>query len=146
MKLKAISLLIGALVLNCASAGEAPGTSATLIDHQKVEATFAKGGTLMDSGNFKIQAGRRSAPGEVEIHEHDTDIFHVLEGSATIVTGGTVTGLRTNAPGEFRGKAITGGETRHLEKGDVLVIPSGVPHWFTEASGPFLYFVVKVTK
>jgi quercetin dioxygenase-like cupin family protein len=39
-----------------------------------------------------------------------------------------------------------GGDTNHLAKGDVIIIPNGVPHWFTETSTPFLYFVVKVSK
>jgi mannose-6-phosphate isomerase-like protein (cupin superfamily) len=69
-----------------------------------------------------------------------------MEGSATFVTGGTVVEPATTGPGEARGKAITGGTPRHLQKGDVIVIPKGVPHWFTEVSSPFLYFVVKVTE
>ena len=62
------------------------------------------------------------------------------------MTGGTLVEPVTAGPGETRGKAITGGTTRHLQKGDVIVIPKGVPHWFTEVSNPFLYFVVKVTE
>ena len=41
---------------------------------------------------------------------------------------------------------LTGGEEHHLKKGDVIVIPNGVPHKFTEVSGTFLYFVVKVSQ
>jgi quercetin dioxygenase-like cupin family protein len=59
--------------------------------------------------------------------------MHVLEGRATVVTGG-----------EIRGETIEGGERRELHEGDVLAIPNGVPHQFTDVSDPFLYFVVKV--
>jgi glc operon protein GlcG len=70
---------------------------------------------------------------------------YVLEGAATLVTGGMALEARTIAPGEIRGNSIEGGEVRHIEKGDVVVIPNGVPHWFKEVDGPLLYYVVKVT-
>jgi mannose-6-phosphate isomerase-like protein (cupin superfamily) len=69
-----------------------------------------------------------------------------LDGSATFVTGGTAVDPKTTAPGEIRAKSITGGTERHLAKGDIIVIPHGIPHQFTQVSGPFLYFVVKVTQ
>jgi len=62
------------------------------------------------------------------------------------VTGGEAENPETIAPGEARAKKTSGGKPRLLQKGDVVVIPAGVPHWFTEVSNPFLYFVVKVTK
>ena len=46
-------------------------------------------------------------------------------------------------PDEIRGSSISGGETRQLAKGDVVIVPAGVPHWFKEVSNPFLYYVVK---
>jgi len=82
----------------------------------------------------------------VEIHERDMDIFYILEGSATFVTGGKAKEPKTTGPGEIRAKEIVGGEDRHLVKGDVIVIPNGVPHWFKEVNGTFLYYVVKVTQ
>lgn len=115
------------------------------IDHSKVEAAFAKGMPLLETNHFKIQAARRVAPGQVEVHGRDTDIFYILEGSATFVTGGKALQTKTVARHEIRGTAIEGGQSQHVEKGDVLVIPKGVPHWFKEVNGLLLYYVVKVT-
>jgi mannose-6-phosphate isomerase-like protein (cupin superfamily) len=115
-------------------------------EHEKVDATFAKGGFLLQTNNYKIMAGRRTGPGTVEIHEKDTDIFYIVYGTATFITGGTANEVKEKSPGEFGAKEISGGQVRHLAKGDVVVIPNGVPHWFTETSTPFLYFVVKVSK
>ena len=129
-----------------AVAADAPPTDVVLFEHGKVDAAFAKGMALMANSSYKISAGRRVTAGNVEVQEKDTDIFFVTEGAATFVTGGTVVEPTTNSPGEIRGKAITGGVTRHLTKGDVIVIPKGAPHWFTEVDGTFLYFVVKVTQ
>lgn len=80
-----------------------------------------------------------------EIHERDTDIVYVLDGTATFVTGGTMVDGKTTGPDEIRGKSINGGETRKLLKGDVVIVPNGTPHWFREVGGTFLYYVVKVT-
>jgi glc operon protein GlcG len=105
---------------------------------------FRSGGLLLDTAGYKIDAGRREAPGEVEYHEHTVDVMHVLEGAASVVLGGEMRDVREVAPGELRAAAVDGGERRDLKPGDVLAIPSGVPHQFVEVSNPFLYFVVKV--
>jgi mannose-6-phosphate isomerase-like protein (cupin superfamily) len=121
-------------------------TGVVLINHEKVAQAVAKGGPLLITNNFKVQTGHRTGPGEVEIHDEDTDIFYILEGSATFVTGGKASGTKKTGPGETRGKEIKGGEEHRLTKGDVIVIPKRVPHWFKEVNGPFDYFVVKVKK
>jgi len=105
---------------------------------------FRSGGLLLDTAGYKVDAGRRVAPGEVEYHEHTVDVMHVLEGSATVVLGGEMRDVREVAPGELRAAAVDGGERRDLRPGDVLAIPNGVPHQFVAVAEPFLYFVVKV--
>jgi quercetin dioxygenase-like cupin family protein len=130
--------------------GDSSATPVLYFPSEKVKAAFAKGGTLLggheDGRNFTIMAGRRDRPGAVEIHPLDTDIFYVLEGSATFITGGTAVEPKTTEPDEIRGTTIQGGESHHLAQGDVIVIPKGVPHWFREVEAPFLYYVVKVRR
>jgi glc operon protein GlcG len=110
-----------------------------------VSASFAKGGVLFDRDtNYMIHTSRRVKPGMVEVHEQDTDLIYVLEGSAEFVSGGTMVGGKTIAPGEIRGTDVTGGETRLIQRGDVIVVPHGVPHWFRQVQGPLLYYTVKV--
>jgi quercetin dioxygenase-like cupin family protein len=90
---------------------------------------------------------RREGPGDAEVHDVDTDIFYVFEGTARLVSGGEMVEPRTVAPGEHRASSTRGGEARMVAKGDIIVIPRGVPHWFNEVSGaPFIYLVVKSTK
>lgn len=142
-----LSLVFALGLIRAAVAAEPPPTDAVVVDHVKVADAFAKSMPILVNSSYKIQAGRRvTAPGQVEVHDHDTDIFYVLDGTATLVTGGKTEGGKTTGAGEVRGDKITGGTPRKLQKGDVVVIPQGVPHWFTEVSNPFLYFVVKVTK
>src|SRR4051794_17001324 len=119
-------------------------TTVTYIPGNDVRAAFAKGAVLLKSSSYQIHASRREAAGQVEVHDKDTDIIYVLEGTTTFVTGGTMVGGKTTEPDEVRGTDVTGGITRTLTKGDVIVVPSGTPHWFKEVSGPFLYYVVKV--
>ena len=114
------------------------------VGRDEVAGAFAKGVPLIEVGDYKIHASRREGPGRVEVHTRDTDIAYVLEGSATLVTGGVATGLTETGPEELRGDTIQGGETRRLNRGDVVVIPKGTPHWFREVKAPFLYYVVKV--
>jgi len=113
-----------------------------------VRAAFAKGSVLLDdangSRNYMVHASHRDGPGMAEVHGLDTDIIYVLDGTATIVTGGTVTAPKTTAPNEIRGSAVEGGKEQRLTRGAVLVVPSGVPHWFRQVDGAFDYFVVKV--
>jgi glc operon protein GlcG len=98
---------------------------------------------LFEGGKYMAHASRREKPGMAEVHTKDADIVYVLEGTATLVTGGVALDTKTVAPDEIRGSAISGGETRQLVKGDAAITPAGTPHWFKEVSNPFLYYVVK---
>jgi quercetin dioxygenase-like cupin family protein len=83
-------------------------------------------------------------PGQVEIHTVDTDVIYVVQGKAVIVTGGTPVEPRNTSPTEIRAKSAQGGDVRQLAKGDMIIIPKGVPHWFKSVSGTFDYLTVKV--
>jgi mannose-6-phosphate isomerase-like protein (cupin superfamily) len=121
-------------------------TTVTIIPNTNVTDAFKKGVPMLETGEYKINAGRRDGAGPVEVHLRDSDIFYILEGSATFITGGTVQEGKTTAPNEIRGTSISGGDSHKVSKGDVVVIPRGVPHWFKEVSqAPLLYFVVKST-
>ena len=87
----------------------------------------------------------RSRDGEAELHEGFADLFYVLAGAATLVTGGKVIGPRTAGPGETRGKAIEGGSRQELRAGDVAHVPAGVPHQMLVSSDKtFSCFVLKI--
>jgi mannose-6-phosphate isomerase-like protein (cupin superfamily) len=120
------------------------GNGAAFFEQQAVRARFATGGLLLDAGAYKLDAGRREAPGDVEYHAHTVDVMHVVDGTATVITGGERLGVRSAGNGELRADSVTGGEAHELSAGDVLAVPAGVPHQFTRVSDPFLYFVVKV--
>lgn len=123
-----------------------PHTSAavTHLPAKQVSQAFVKGASLVRGMNYKIDASHRDEPGVVEVHMRDTDLIYMLEGSATLVTGGTVIDAKKIEPEEIRGRKSDGGESRIVAKGDVIVIPNGTPHWFKEVNGPIDYYVVKI--
>ena len=106
-------------------------TVVTYVPHDKVSATMAKGGSIINDHGLIVLAQRRAA-GEVEFHEKTNHVFIIVEGEATFVTGGTLVSPKNTAPGQIRAASVEGGQTRHLTKGDVITIPAKTPHWFKE--------------
>jgi len=139
-------LVVVAALLAAAGPALAQG-STTYVDSQTLLDAFGKkGGALAKGEQFSVSPNRRTANGNVEIHEKETDIFFVVDGSATLVTGGTAVEQRQTRPGQFTAKGIDGGQTYNLKKGDVVVIPAGQPHWFKEVHGFINYVTVKSIK
>jgi mannose-6-phosphate isomerase-like protein (cupin superfamily) len=120
--------------------GAAENSAVTYVSHD----TTAKGGTFVTAPNLSVTIAHRDGPGMVEVHDKETDTFYVLGGAATVVTGGTMVGGKVTGPGQQRGTDISGGKEQHVMKGDVMVIPAGVPHWFKDVPSSVDYYVVKV--
>lgn len=134
-------------IAGAAALGETRSAAVTFFDSKTVSDAFAKGAVLEDGSNgenYMVHASRREKAGMSEIHELDTDIIYVLDGTATFITGGKSIDSKLVAANEFRGSMIDGGDTRQLKKGDVVIVPKGTPHWFKQVDGAFLYYVVKV--
>jgi len=131
--------------------GMVPPSALTFVERTRVEPTFKKAGPLADGPNVKVSGGYRTGPEapadyrpDVEVHASEGDLFYVTSGDATLITGGTVIGGRTTAPGQIRGSRVESGEAVHLTTGDVMWVPAGVPHWFREIPAPLGYLLVKV--
>ena len=99
---------------------------------------------LMKFGNYNVMIMRRTAAGTAEWHEKDTDVVYVIDGAATLTTGGTMPDVKETSSGEKRSPTIAGGTAHRIAKGDVLTIPNAMPHWFSAVDGSVTYFVVKV--
>lgn len=117
-----------------------------LIPAAEVLAAFAAGGSFIETPQYRVSLARREGPGDAEVHDTDTDIFYIFEGAAVLVTGGQMVEPRTVEPNEVRAASTLGGEARTVSKGDIIVIPRTIPHWFKEVTeAPFIYLVVKST-
>jgi mannose-6-phosphate isomerase-like protein (cupin superfamily) len=85
------------------------------------------------NANLESRVAGVSAPASV--HEREAEMFYVVEGAGTLVTGGTLRDeKRTNAE-NLTGTGIEGGTPRRLAKGDWVMVPEKTPHWFTQIQG-----------
>lgn len=135
-----VATLMGALLL------VAQESEVVFADHAKVADALAKTAVLSRNADHMVAGGRRNGPGQAERHDKTYDIVYVTEGEATYVTGGKLVNSKQTGPNEMLGGTIEGGKEHHLVKGDVLVVPPGVPHWFKEVPNGVSYLLVKVNK
>jgi len=85
------------------------------------------------NANLEYRVAGVAAPASV--HEREAEMFYVVEGAGTIVTGGTLREeKRTNAE-NLTGSGIDGGSSRRLAKGDFVMVPEKTAHWFTQIDG-----------
>ena len=103
-----------------------------------------RGGVIAQEDGWRVHATERDAPGLAEQHEGDTDVWYVLAGGATLVTGGTLVDASVTGPGEQRGPAIRGGTEIAIAAGDLVSIRPGVAHWIKAVDGRVRYLTVKV--
>ena len=113
----------------------------------------------VDAGGHNIGIGVVHRPKGTNLvggasHDLVSEVYQVLEGAGTLVTGGTLIAperrsdnasnvVTINGPG-YSGKGIEGGVRRRIAKGDVVIIPAGTPHWFPEIQEDITYTVVRV--
>jgi mannose-6-phosphate isomerase-like protein (cupin superfamily) len=84
---------------------------------------------------YKVSLEYRAIPGTASVHEREAEIFYIVEGTGTLVTGGKlVKETRTN-PTNLSGTAIEGGTSQTVSKGDFVVVPENTPHWFSAING-----------
>jgi len=122
-----------------AVAAVAAAPTVTYVDHDKVAAALAKGGGLVTAPDLLVSGSHRDKAGQVEVHDKETDVIYVVDGEATFVTGGSMTGGKATKTGQWLGTDIKGGDSHHLTKGDVIVVPAGTPHWFKEVPHSISY-------
>lgn len=103
------------------------------------------GATLEKYPNHYTMLTVRTKSGGVEMHQHASDIFVVLSGQATVLTGGHIVDQKQIRDGEFTGTSIEGAVSHTVHTGDVVHISPNVPHQtVVEPGHTFTYYVIKV--
>jgi mannose-6-phosphate isomerase-like protein (cupin superfamily) len=103
-----------------------------------------------------VYRGKLTAPAPDSVAEHDqvSEVYHIIDGSATLVTGPDIVGAKPrpkdletvrllNGPGN-NGASIRNGVTHELKPGDVMIIPAGTGHWFTKIDDHITYLMVRI--
>jgi mannose-6-phosphate isomerase-like protein (cupin superfamily) len=113
---------------------------------------------VVDIGKYNVAVGvlHRAAKAKQTAIEHSqvTEVYHIIDGSGTFVTGGQMvdptpspadgTTVKILVGPSTNGSAIRGGQSRKVAPGDVIVIPPGVAHWFSAVDSDMNYLVVRV--
>ena len=88
----------------------------------------------------------RGSVGPAAVHEKEAEMFYVIDGSATLMTGGKLTAeTRTNAD-NLSGTGIEGGMSRNIGKGDFVIVPENTPHWFSSINGTLVLMSLHVPR
>jgi mannose-6-phosphate isomerase-like protein (cupin superfamily) len=103
-----------------------------------------------------VYRGKLAAPAPKSVAEHDqvSEVYHVIDGSATLVTGPDLVDSKRrpadertvkllNGPGS-NSASIRNGVTYNLKPGDVVIIPAGTGHWFTKIDDHITYLMVRI--
>jgi mannose-6-phosphate isomerase-like protein (cupin superfamily) len=103
-----------------------------------------------------VHRGKLAEPAKDSVAEHDlvSEVYHIIDGSATLVLGPDITSMQRrpatletvrlfNGPGN-NGSTIRNGKTYNLKAGDVVVIPAGTGHWFTKIDDHIDYLMVRI--
>ena len=98
---------------------------------------------VKNADHYRINVVRRTTAQGAIAHPDGTEVHHIVDGSGTLVTGGSI--VRSTAAGGrgSAGATIDGGVSRHVAKGDVILIPAGTPHWYKDLDGSITYLEVR---
>ena len=123
-----------------------------LVDQQIRAVDIGK--TNLDVG--VVYRGKLDKPGAASVAEHDlvSELYHIIEGSATLMLGPDIVGMKRrpadlqtvrlfNGPGN-NGVSIRDGVSYDLKPGDVVIIPAGTGHWFTKIDDHIIYLMVRI--
>ncbi len=113
-------------------------------DHKDGQPTVVEG--ILHLAPYNANLEYRTAVGPAAVHEHEAELFYVLDGSATLTTGGKLREeKRTNAE-NLTGSGIEGGSNQAVAKGDVVIVPENTPHWFSAINGSIVLMSLHVPR
>lgn len=115
----------------------APAEMKTYTSAADVQALIAqkKAGRLLAAAPYSVNMEYRATVGPAAVHQREAEIFYIIEGTGTLVTGGKLVNETRTNPTNLSGTAIEGGTSRTVSKGDFILVPEGTPHWFSAIGG-----------
>jgi mannose-6-phosphate isomerase-like protein (cupin superfamily) len=126
------------------------GVQAMVAEVKRQAETNGQGGaskTLATYSDCSLAIVARTATSGAEIHRYSSDNFVVLDGDATLVTGGSIPGERDTGHGEIKGAKVVGGQKHYLKKGDIFHVSAGTPHQTVMTPGhDFVFLMIKALR
>ena len=101
---------------------------------------------MLELGSYNGHLEYRASVGNAAVHEYEAELFYVIDGSATLVTGGKLVNEKRTDPTNLNGSAIEGGTPRAISKGDWILVPENTPHWFSPIHGVLVLFSMHVPR
>lgn len=148
-----------ALLFVLSSVADTPALPATDVTNSDIQsfinalppnAVSDKAIRIVDVGGYHVGVYGVLRPKSVkqEANRHETkvtEIYYILDGNATLVTGGTLPNAKPMTPTSttFQSSRIDGGVSRKVSKGDVIIIPGRTPHWFSSQDGDLRYLIFR---
>ena len=138
----AVSLLVLLAVSIWAQRGGQNG-AAPMITASEVQAMLAKqpkdknslGQAMLKLGPYNVNMEHRVMGQAAAVHEKEAELFYVIDGSGTIVTGGKLAEEKRVNEANLSGTSIQGGVSKKISKGDWVLVPEGVPHQIPNVDG-----------
>jgi mannose-6-phosphate isomerase-like protein (cupin superfamily) len=154
----AVGLAQGARAQNPLAQGGSPGPDKLYSSAADVTALIERAKSVRKEGQanvvqpllqlspYSTNVEYRASVGNATVHVHEAEMFYVIEGSATMVTGGKLVG-QTGPGGEnLAGTGIEGGTSRKIGKGDFIMVPENTPHWFSAIDGVLVVMSMHVPR
>jgi mannose-6-phosphate isomerase-like protein (cupin superfamily) len=101
---------------------------------------------IVQAAPYRANLEYRAGTAPASVHEKEAELFYVIDGSATIVTGGSLTEERRTNPDNRTGTGITGGTPRRITKGDFVLVPDNTAHWINGVDGVITLMSVHIPK
>jgi mannose-6-phosphate isomerase-like protein (cupin superfamily) len=103
------------------------------VDRKEGQALLAQ--SMIQLAPYNVSLEYRAAVANAAVHETEAELFYVVDGSAMLVTGGKLKEEKRTNAANLSGSGIEGGVSRHVAKGDFIMVPEGTPHWFSAIDG-----------
>ncbi len=146
-------LLLAALTLVFASTlAEAQPAPASYLSDAEVMALLKKAGEatpdmmvarMTNTEKYRVNVVKRTVPQGAIAHDVGTEVHYIIEGTATLVTGGTLARPSGGGTAAAARATIQGGQTRQVRKGDIVLVPVNTPHWYSAIDQPLTYLEVR---
>ena len=144
MRILAATGLVALLTFTIwAQRGQTPAGAAPMISASDVAAMIAKspsdknalGQRMLQLGSYNVNMEHRVMGQAAAVHEKEAELFYVIDGAGTIVTGGKLVQEKRTNEANLSGTSIQGGVSKRISKGDWIMVPEGVPHQIPAVEG-----------